>query len=41
MCTVKEFSILVRDMRLQQNDYFRTRSSYALTNARREAAGLH
>lgn len=34
MCTVKEFSILVRDMRQQQNDYFRTRSSYALTNAR-------
>jgi hypothetical protein len=34
MCTVKEFSLLVRDMRNAQNEYFRTRSSYALTNAR-------
>ena len=34
MCTVKEFSILVKDMRQVQNEYFRTKSNYALTNAR-------
>ena len=34
MCTVKEFSLLVKQMRDTQNEYFRTRSNYALTNAR-------
>jgi len=34
MCTVKEFGQMVIDMRRWQNDYFRTRSNYAFTNAR-------
>lgn len=34
MCTVKEFSLLVKQMRDTQNEYFRTRSNYAFTQAR-------
>ena len=34
MCTVKEFSMLVKQMRDVQNEYFRTRSNYAFTQAR-------
>ena len=34
MCTVKEFSMLVKEMRATQSEYFRTRSNYVLANAR-------
>ena len=34
MCTVKEFSMLVKQMRDVQNEYFRTKSQYNLIRAR-------
>lgn len=34
MCTVKEFAMLVKDMRVAQNIYFRNKGLYNLTIAR-------